>query len=186
MEKNSESVIYLVKVIEMNFQQTQWIKNNGSCGPCGDDFSLRRPRPHENGGIFSDITFRTMFRQMQSVRINIIATSLILNADIVFDLCHLKDLNSVETEECFAEYKLSYTTAPDGQVAHVGAKNRNGTHNFFVTLPISKMTRGVLRMTAVTGIICCDKIRKSSDTVTHILYVIYFQEKILDYVPTDK
>lgn len=152
----------------MNFQQTQWMQNNGKCGPCGDDFSLKSPRPHENGGVFSDIKFRTMYRQTQTVRINVLATSLILNADIVFDLCHLTNLDSVETEECFANHKLSYTTAPNGQIAHVGAINKNGTHNFFVTLPFTTMTRGVLRMTAVTGIICCDKICKKSENLHFI------------------
>lgn len=34
------------------FIQTQYEKNYGKCGECGDDWSLPRPRPNENGGIY--------------------------------------------------------------------------------------------------------------------------------------
>jgi hypothetical protein len=32
--------------------QVQWYQNNGKCGPCGDNYVLKRPRPNENGGTF--------------------------------------------------------------------------------------------------------------------------------------
>jgi len=28
------------------------MKNEGKCEECGDDYSLLRPRPNENGGIY--------------------------------------------------------------------------------------------------------------------------------------
>ncbi|KAI4473575.1 hypothetical protein M0802_016047 [Mischocyttarus mexicanus] len=32
--------------------QVQYLQNNGHCGECGDDWSLQRPRPNENGGTY--------------------------------------------------------------------------------------------------------------------------------------
>lgn len=136
----------------VNFpKQIQWVKNNGACGPCGDDFSLPQPRPHESQGIFSDIGFRTIFRQFSTAQFNIFIPSVYLNADISFDLCQLPDNGQgIETEACFAKHKLHYST-PNGVVASVGPQNTHSMYTFYVTLPFHKMNRAVLRMSATTG-----------------------------------
>lgn len=131
-------------------RQNQWVKNNGSCGPCGDDASFSRPRPHENHGIFSDNGFRTIYRQYSTARIELFVPSEYLNANISFDLCNLgKDEN--ETEECFEKNKLGFTTAANGQFVAVGAQNTRGRHVFYVRIPFVKMSHAVLRTKATTG-----------------------------------
>lgn len=128
------------------------MKNNGSCGPCGDDASLPRPRPHENHGDFADIGFRTIYRQFSTARIELFVPSEYLNANISFDLCHLgNNANAVETEECFDKNKLEFTTAANGPFVAVGSQNTRGRHVFYVRIPFVKMSRAVLRTTATTG-----------------------------------
>lgn len=126
------------------------MKNNGSCGPCGDDAGLPRPRPHENRGIFSDTGYRTIFRQFTIAEVRLLIPSDVINANFTFDLCNLgNNANANETESCFA--KLDFVVAPFKLSAVIGPQNTRGLLRFYVKMPFRRMQRAVLRTTAVTG-----------------------------------
>lgn len=144
---------FSVITINSPLWQVQYVKNNGSCGPCGDDFSLPTPRPHETGGIYADPDFRTVYRQLSSAQVDLFIPSEYLNANISFDLCHLSDhKNNTESEDCFEQHKLHYTTT--GYVASVGADNTQGLYTFLVQMPFMIMKRAILRVSATTGTYC--------------------------------
>lgn len=124
------------------------MKNNGTCGLCGDDASQKVPRYHENCGIYADTTYRTIFRQLSTAEIKVLIPSEAMNANFSFDICNS---NGALTEPCFDRYKLEFDAPPPSRVAAVGHQNRRGFKSFYVRLPFALMDRAVLRTTITTG-----------------------------------
>lgn len=93
-----------------------------------------------------------MFRQYSIAEIKVLVPSEAMNANYSFHICHLRDIRrDNETEACFENYKLDFAYPPPGRIAAVGQQNRRGLQSFYVRLPLTIMSRAVLRTTVTTG-----------------------------------
>ncbi|XP_064486170.1 uncharacterized protein LOC135398715 [Ornithodoros turicata] len=85
--------------------KAQWQDNDGRCGVCGDNYSLKPPRRHETGREFArNFTVRTYAPGSQiEIVIDIVANHL---GYFEFSLCPRNDSGVLETEECFDSHPL--------------------------------------------------------------------------------
>ncbi|XP_049782471.1 uncharacterized protein LOC126184141 [Schistocerca cancellata] len=128
--------------------QAQWQKNGGRCGECGDDYSLERPRPQENGGEFGLAVIAATYERASVIN----ATALITANHMgyfVFRLCPLEEEGQLETEECFSKWPLSLT---DGSTEYVLPSNDTGYYSVELQLPEDlECKQCVLQWTYVAG-----------------------------------
>lgn len=81
----------------------QWNVNKGKCGLCGDDYSLKTPRPHEIGGKYGE---GVIVRTYQSGNLIPISVKITANHKGYFYF-HLCDLDrNYENELCYKQYPL--------------------------------------------------------------------------------
>lgn len=127
----------------------QW-KNGGRCGPCGDAFSLPRPRPHETGGRFGrNITVRTYSPGAEIDAVVDITSNHM--GWFQFALCQRDTLDEPETEDCFGE-TLPIVTDGGKVPRYVLPTTRNGLFLFTLQLPKDAECRHcVLRWEWVAG-----------------------------------
>ncbi|XP_015171788.1 PREDICTED: uncharacterized protein LOC107064049 isoform X2 [Polistes dominula] len=85
--------------------QIQYQQNNGHCGECGDDWSLPRPRPNENGGIYGTGLIVKEYIEGSYIQIQIELTASHLG-HFEFSICPLNNKKELETDECFAKYPI--------------------------------------------------------------------------------
>ncbi|XP_064484184.1 uncharacterized protein LOC135396890 [Ornithodoros turicata] len=112
---------------------TQWKKNGGRCGPCGDAFSHPTPRPHETGGLYGkNITVRT-YPPDADVDVVVDITSNHMGW-FQFSLCQRDSVNQLETEDCF-HYHLPILTEEGAVYRYVLPTSRGGLYLFKVKLP---------------------------------------------------
>ncbi|KAF7418619.1 hypothetical protein HZH68_001272 [Vespula germanica] len=83
----------------------QYEKNNGNCGECGDDWSLPRPRPNENGGIYGTGLIVKKYTEGFHIQIQINLTASHVG-HFEFSICPLSNPKELETDECFAKYPV--------------------------------------------------------------------------------
>ncbi|XP_047369907.1 uncharacterized protein LOC124957160 [Vespa velutina] len=84
---------------------TQYEKNDGNCGECGDDWSLPRPRPNENGGIYGTGFIVKKYTEGLHIQIQINITASHLG-HFEFSICPLSNPKELEMDECFAKYPV--------------------------------------------------------------------------------
>ncbi|XP_071650091.1 uncharacterized protein [Temnothorax longispinosus] len=80
-------------------------KNGGKCGECGDDYSLPRPRPNENGGIYGTGVIVQKYKAGSTIDVTVRLTASHLG-HFEFHLCPLKSEKELETDVCFNKYPL--------------------------------------------------------------------------------
>ncbi|KAL6254925.1 hypothetical protein P5V15_014267 [Pogonomyrmex californicus] len=80
-------------------------KNGGKCGECGDDYSLPRPRPNENGGIYGSGVIVNSYKAGSIIDVTVRLTAA-HKGHFEFHLCPLKTKKELETDECFNQYHL--------------------------------------------------------------------------------
>lgn len=80
-------------------------KNGGKCGECGDDYSLPRPRSNENGGIYGSGVIVQKYKEGSTIDVIVRLTASHLGY-FEFNLCPLKTIKELETDECFNKYPL--------------------------------------------------------------------------------
>ncbi|XP_023217686.1 uncharacterized protein LOC111620077 [Centruroides sculpturatus] len=111
----------------------QYLRNNGSCGVCGDRYDHPQPRPHETGGMFAtDIIARTYQPgQVIDVIVDIVANH---EGYFEFSLCPRGEDRFLETEECFEDniLELSDFSGTRYYVPH------NNTGLFFMQVKLPK------------------------------------------------
>ncbi|XP_018403658.1 PREDICTED: uncharacterized protein LOC108780446 [Cyphomyrmex costatus] len=79
--------------------------NNGKCGECGDSYSLPRPRPNENGGIYGTGLIVQKYKAGSVIEVTVRLTAAHLG-HFEFNLCPLKTTKELETDKCFSMYPL--------------------------------------------------------------------------------
>nr|CAD7397917.1 unnamed protein product [Timema cristinae] len=109
-----------------------WESNNGSCGECGDDFALDRPRAHENTGTYGTGVSVATYSSGESIDVSVKLTANHLGY-FEFKLCPLSNTTDLETEECFSENLL--TVAGNISTKYYLPDSSIGFSNFTVTLP---------------------------------------------------
>lgn len=82
------------------------LQATGKCGLCGDSFSEAIPRKHELGGKYGQGVIVKTYTNEETVDIGVQITSNHLGY-FSFEICNL-DKFGKESEECFAENKLSF------------------------------------------------------------------------------
>ncbi|XP_011875168.1 PREDICTED: uncharacterized protein LOC105566064 [Vollenhovia emeryi] len=80
-------------------------KNGGKCGECGDNYSLPRPRPNENGGIYGSGVIVQKYKAGSVINV-IVRLTASHQGHFEFNLCPLKTEKELETDECFNMYPL--------------------------------------------------------------------------------
>ncbi|XP_014214839.1 uncharacterized protein LOC106644011 [Copidosoma floridanum] len=80
-------------------------KNDGKCGPCGDNWNKTKPRDNENGGKYGrGIIVRNYHSgQLIDIKVHISANHL---GYFEFSLCPLKSPKAIETEKCFDAHPI--------------------------------------------------------------------------------
>ncbi|XP_057337390.1 uncharacterized protein LOC130675621 [Microplitis mediator] len=119
----------------------QYTQNKGKCGVCGDDYSLKRPRPNEDGGIYGTKTIVKTYIEGQEFTANVTLTSN-HRGYFEFSLCPLllsnnnsiNNLSSVveETEECFKKYPI---LTVDGKDKYILPSSETGNYQIKLILP---------------------------------------------------
>ncbi|XP_032663234.1 uncharacterized protein LOC116840526 [Odontomachus brunneus] len=82
----------------------QFDKNNGKCGECGDDYSLPRPRPNENGGTYGKGMIGRVYRKGSIINVNVELLGS-HHGQFYFDICPMY-MVKIETFECFYRHPL--------------------------------------------------------------------------------
>ncbi|XP_012275596.1 uncharacterized protein LOC105697126 [Orussus abietinus] len=110
---------------------TQWDTNDGKCGECGDSYSLRRPRPNENGGVYGTGTIVARYQPGQHIPVSV-KLSASHAGYFKFSLCPLRSETDLETEECFEKHPLRLV---DGSEVYKVTRHGAGYHNTTLVLP---------------------------------------------------
>ncbi|XP_071454440.1 uncharacterized protein [Hetaerina americana] len=84
---------------------SQFGLNGGRCGPCGDDYSERRPRMNENTGVYGRGVVSKTYTSGQEITATVDVTAN-HGGYFEFRLCPLASKKDIETEECFDRYPL--------------------------------------------------------------------------------
>jgi len=125
----------------------QWGENGGSCGVCGDDYALQRPRPNENGGTFGTGIIVATYTAGSTITTitNLTANHL---GRLEFRLCPLTSRDELETEECFAQFPLRLA---DGSSSYTITAAHLGNIAVDVVLPNIKCEQCVLQWNYIAG-----------------------------------
>ncbi|CAB0037825.1 unnamed protein product [Trichogramma brassicae] len=83
----------------------QYGYNRGQCGVCGDDFSLPRPRPNENGGKYGRGVIVRRYQAGAPIQLQVEITAN-HKGYFEFSLCPLNSPQDLETEECFNAHPI--------------------------------------------------------------------------------
>ncbi|XP_014238314.1 uncharacterized protein LOC106660018 [Trichogramma pretiosum] len=83
----------------------QYGYNRGQCGVCGDDFSLPRPRPNENGGKYGRGVIVRRYQAGGPIQLQVEITAN-HKGYFEFSLCPLNSPQDLETEECFNAHPI--------------------------------------------------------------------------------
>lgn len=122
------------------------VQATGKCGLCGDSFSEATPRKHELGGKFGQGVIVKTYTNQGKLDIGARITSNHLG-HFSFEICNL-DAFGKESEECFAENKLSF---PGGSKTY-NIGSRTGMINVSLLLPSGlKCNHCVLRWRYTAG-----------------------------------
>ncbi|XP_046402637.1 uncharacterized protein LOC124168442 [Ischnura elegans] len=84
---------------------SQFGQNGGRCGPCGDDFSMPRPRMNENTGVYGRGVVSKTFTSGQEITATVDLTAN-HKGWFEFRVCPLASKKDMETEECFSRFPL--------------------------------------------------------------------------------
>ncbi|XP_067621799.1 uncharacterized protein [Eurosta solidaginis] len=86
---------------------TQWVRNNGKCGLCGDNYALPTPRANEIGGYYGGIGVITKsFHGTYTARVGVRITTNHLGY-FRFDICDFTAFGA-ESESCFQKYPIRF------------------------------------------------------------------------------
>ncbi|XP_066597990.1 uncharacterized protein [Prorops nasuta] len=107
------------------------IGNGGKCGPCGDDWRMKSPRPNENGGTYGTGTIVQTYQEGQKVKLTVDLTANHLGF-YRYAICVLRSEDQIETEECFQEYPLRLV---DGSDRYRVMDKRTGLYHMEAVLP---------------------------------------------------
>ncbi|XP_034949643.1 uncharacterized protein [Chelonus insularis] len=110
---------------------TQHGRNNGMCGACGDDYAIKPPRPHENGGLYGTGTIVKTYKIGSKMDIIVKLTASHMG-HFEFALCPLKHHKDIETDECFKKYPLRLVS---GGIKYPVKIQKNGDIRVRVMLP---------------------------------------------------
>lgn len=89
---------------------TQWSKNGGKCGLCGDSYDSPTPRSHEIGGYWGQGVIVKSFTQGATIPLKVKITAN-HRGYIYMNICNLDNEN--ESEACFQRYKITDTNGND-------------------------------------------------------------------------
>ncbi|XP_043285751.1 uncharacterized protein [Venturia canescens] len=107
------------------------IQNKGRCGVCGDVFSMPQPRENENGGKYGKGIIVKTYQAGSTIKVDVELTANHFGF-YEFALCPLKDKKQLETEECFAKYKLKLA---NGEYRHKVTAGKLGHEYIPLQLP---------------------------------------------------
>ncbi|RZB40767.1 Chitin bind 3 domain containing protein [Asbolus verrucosus] len=86
--------------------ETQWNKNGGKCGTCGDNWASPVPRSNENTGKFGNGLVSKTYLSGSAIDVSVKLTVNHLGT-FSYSLCVLKNPTKPETEDCFVDLKLA-------------------------------------------------------------------------------
>uniref|UniRef100_A0A8D8EZG2 (northern house mosquito) hypothetical protein n=1 Tax=Culex pipiens TaxID=7175 RepID=A0A8D8EZG2_CULPI len=84
---------------------TQWDKNGGKCGLCGDNYADEMPRMNELGGTYGQGEIVQQYRKGGVIDVKVMVTANHMG-HFEFNLCDLDEAMGNETEACYGQYPL--------------------------------------------------------------------------------
>lgn len=125
---------------------TQWSKNGGKCGLCGDSYDSATPRLHELGGYYGQGVIVKTYTQGSTIPVTVKITAN-HRGYVFFKICNLDAER--ESENCFERYKLTNSNGADKFPLPSTAA---GDFVFYVQLPSNLWCNHcVLQWTYVAG-----------------------------------
>jgi len=109
----------------------QWGIHRGKCGPCGDSYSLSRPRPNENTGTYGKGVIAATYEEGSFIDLKVRITANHWGY-FLFELCPLNSSDELETEECFMKNPLKLE---DGSDKYILPSSNVGLYSMTVKLP---------------------------------------------------
>lgn len=110
--------------------QSQWERNHGKCGLCGDDYSLPPPRPNELGGLYGEGVIVKSYSTGQKIPVTVRLTAN-HRGYFKFNLCVLDGRK--ESESCFQQHPLKLSNGSDRFM--VPLDKRTGLFHMTLQLP---------------------------------------------------
>lgn len=153
--------------------QTQWLVNNGSCGVCGDDVRLARPRPNENTGTYGQGKITKTYAEG-----SVITAKVLITANhwgyFNFSICNIITPDQPEAPECFQQIKLA-----DGKLSYHLPSREKGYFYVDLQLPAGLICKQcVLRWHWNTG----EKLENNCiDTYMHQSAKYYFRNVCFNF-----
>ncbi|GLV40234.1 uncharacterized protein CBL_03617 [Carabus blaptoides fortunei] len=108
---------------------TQWLVNNGSCGVCGDDVRLDRPRPNENTGTYGQGKISATYEAGSVITVKVLITANHWGY-FNFSICNIITPDEPETVGCFEQIPLA-----DGKLSYYLPSRDKGYYNVDLQLP---------------------------------------------------
>ncbi|XP_023246710.1 uncharacterized protein LOC106644009 [Copidosoma floridanum] len=84
---------------------SQYVQNDGKCGPCGDNWNKTQPRANENGGTYGRGVIVRKYSPGELINITVSLDANHLGY-FEFSLCPLNSTTDIETEECFDAHPI--------------------------------------------------------------------------------
>jgi len=117
--------------INFFFNQVQYDKvNQGRCGECGDEWSLPRPRLHDEGGKYGQGIIGATFKQGEMTNLTIVVTAA-HKGYFEFKLCPKSSAEEFTTQDCLDRNLLKLA---DGTTKFTGIED-TGIYHVPVQLP---------------------------------------------------
>ncbi|KAF0299687.1 hypothetical protein FJT64_027639 [Amphibalanus amphitrite] len=109
-------------------------QNGGKCGPCGDNYVMKVPRPHEAGGEFAQgiIGKRYTSGQLVEVEVELTANH---RGKFVIRLCPHNNDKTIVTQECFNRYPLMVAGTHSHEYSLQDGSGKAGIFRWKVELP---------------------------------------------------
>jgi len=104
--------------------------NQGRCGECGDEWSLPRPRLHDEGGLYGTGIIGATYQQGELVNMTVEITAAHLGY-FEFKLCNKSSAEELTTQECLDSNVLQQA---DGSTKYYGI-GETGLYDVEVQLP---------------------------------------------------
>ncbi|XP_076068222.1 uncharacterized protein LOC143040732 [Oratosquilla oratoria] len=111
---------------------SQWDQHGGKCGPCGDDYGLKRPRPNEAGGKYGNGILTGNFTRGQVVDIEIVITTN-HGGTFEFKLCPTNDPTVMSDQSCLDQHPLQL--ADGSGTLYTLPNHHSGTFTIPVKMP---------------------------------------------------
>lgn len=109
----------------------QFGENEGKCGFCGDNWSIKTPRPHELGGKYGGGVIVKTYKAGGKLPVSVEITAN-HNGKFIFQLCNLDKNNGLESARCFEQNQMVQS---NGDVEYILPSSKPGRFEVELRIP---------------------------------------------------